>query len=81
MACLLGTPHGRVLIILIGSIALVGGRNLFALDHIVKDFSFEIFLVVSQPYQSIVQNDVLASYYNAKVSVFEKACLTPKKYH
>jgi len=31
MACLLGTPHGRVLIILIGSIALVGGRNMFLL--------------------------------------------------
>jgi hypothetical protein len=43
MACLLDTPYGRVLIILIGSLALVGGRNLFALDDIVKDFAFENF--------------------------------------
>jgi hypothetical protein len=37
------------------------------LDHIVKDFAFEIFWWSYKPYQSIIQNDdVLASYYNYK---------------
>jgi hypothetical protein len=69
------------------------GRNLFALDHIVKDFSFENFWWFHNHIKAyIIQNDVLASYkeypirvtspsVTTKVSVFEKPWLTPKKHH